>query len=56
MKDIITIEDSKHIFKINCNYGWNFQKNQYAPKNAPKLDEWGNFIEKLKINLKTYKN
>jgi hypothetical protein len=56
MKDIITIEEAKQRLRINCNYGWNFQNSWYTPKNAPELDEWGNFIEKFKKYLKTYKH
>jgi len=50
MKEIITIEEAKQRLRINCSYGWNFQI-LFTPKNAPKLDEWGNFKEKLKTLL-----
>jgi hypothetical protein len=48
MKKIITLEETKQRLRINCGYGWNFQNYLYTPRNAPKLDEWGNFIKKFK--------
>jgi hypothetical protein len=48
MKENITVEEVKQRLRINCNYGWNFQNYLYTPRNAPKLDEWGNFKEKVK--------
>jgi hypothetical protein len=48
MKKIITIKEAKQILRINCSYGWNFQNYLYTPRNAPKLDEWGNFKKKFK--------
>jgi hypothetical protein len=47
MKEIITIEEAKQRLRINYSYGWNFQRYLFTPKNAPKLDEWGNFKEKI---------
>jgi hypothetical protein len=47
MKEIITIEEAKQRLRINYSYGWNFQSYLFTPKNAPKLDEWGNFKEKI---------
>jgi hypothetical protein len=48
MKYIKIIEEAKQRLRINCSYGWNFQNYLYTPKNAPELDEWDNFKEKLK--------
>jgi hypothetical protein len=33
---------------MNCSYRWNFQNYLYTPRNASKLDEWGNFKKKFK--------
>ncbi len=43
MKESIIVEEAKQRLKINCSYGWNFQKYLYTPKNALELNEWGNF-------------
>ncbi len=51
IKEIITIKEVKQRFRINCNYGWNFQNDLYTPRNAPKLNEWGNFKERFKTLL-----
>jgi hypothetical protein len=48
MKDIIIVKKTKKRLKINYNHGWNFQNYLYTPRNAPKLDEWGNFKESFK--------
>jgi hypothetical protein len=48
MKFFMNVEEFKQRLRINCNYGWNFQNYLHTPRNAAKLDEWGNFKEKFK--------
>jgi hypothetical protein len=56
MKEFIIVKKTKQTLRINCNYGWNFQNYLYTPRNASKLDEWGNFKEKFKTLPQKYKN
>jgi hypothetical protein len=50
MKEIIIVKEVKQRLKINCSYGWNFQNYLYMPRNAPELNEWGNFKEKFRTS------
>jgi hypothetical protein len=51
MKKYIIIEETTQRLRINYNYGWKFENYLHTPRNAPKLDEWGNFKEKFKTLL-----
>jgi hypothetical protein len=51
MKEIITVKEIKKRLRINCSYGWKFQKKLYTPRNALELDERGNFKKKFKTLL-----
>jgi hypothetical protein len=51
LKKPITINEGNERLKFHNKYGWNFLDYLYTPIKAPKLDTWGNIIEKFKTLL-----
>jgi hypothetical protein len=51
LKKTITINEGNERLRLHNKYGWNFLDYLYTTIRAPKLDTWGNIIEKFKTLL-----